>query len=556
MPSVEHLITTSKSVAEIADEFESENIAIPEIQRDVVWKSDQIKSLIDSISSGYPCGSLIYWEPRERDKQLVKLMIRPERQRTTANHTPRYFLLDGQQRVTALASVLLRRDKVRELLTEMQDDLPYVFVNVKTFEFEATTDPAGWRFPWIVFNRLFDGSYRSELGFTALSQDLNGEIQKYVQRIRDYKFPVQIIRDQDYATVGEIFTRVNSAGTQLTGAEIHLARIVPYWKGITREFRNYRQELARKKYDLDLTFLMRAITVVECNVPQIKKLADTISKDRPSRVHLNKTWRAARGSIDRTVRILQHELSLDKSKYVTSKNALMPLVYLLAKVKSAGRLERNAVRFFILAQLSEHYGGSGETTLRRDFRALTDSSQSPKQGLSDLVGGANREARREFRGLKVKPDDVCGLPSKNVLVLLMYILMRQRNATDWGVGKCPGLDEIEPRQVQLHHIFPFDYMSKNKAALQWYLDNGYSASDFRSEVNDIANLTFVSQAKNIEIKENPPSSYLTSETTKEMRWAHFVPENRDLWKTENFPKFLEERRRLLARAMTQLLKRL
>lgn len=79
--------------------------------------------------------------------------------------------------------------------------------------------------------------------------------------------------------------------------------------------------------------------------------------------------RQTRGAIDRTVRILQNELSLDKSKYVTSKNALMPLVYLLAKVRRAGHLERNAVRFFILAQLSEHYGGSGETTLRKDFRA-------------------------------------------------------------------------------------------------------------------------------------------------------------------------------------------
>src|SRR6185437_1095381 len=116
-------------------------------------------------------------------------------------------------------------------------------------------------------------------------------IRSYVQRLRDYQFPVQIIRDQEYPVVGEIFTRINSAGTQLTGAEIHLARIVPHWKGITSELRDYRQELGRKNYDLDLTFLMRAITVIECNVPQIKKLADKISKDRPSRSSLTKTWK-------------------------------------------------------------------------------------------------------------------------------------------------------------------------------------------------------------------------------------------------------------------------
>jgi hypothetical protein len=553
---VEHLITTSKSVAEIAEEFESENIAVPEIQRDVVWKADQIKSLIDSISRGYPCGSLIYWEPREKDKQVVKSMIRPERQAANGDRVPRYFLLDGQQRVTALASVLLKRDRVRELLVEMPDDLPYVFVNVNNREFEATTDPSGYKFPWVGFNKLFDGSYRAEPGFGGLTADKEAELQRYVQRIRDYKFPVQIIRDQKYETVGEIFTRVNSAGTQLTGAEIHLARIVPHWKGITREFRSYRKELTHKRYDLDLTFLMRAITVVECDVPQIKKLADTISKDKPSRRHLDRTWRQARGATDRAIKILQNRIGLDKSKYVTSKNALIPVVYLLAKAKRAGSLERNAVRFFILAQLAEHYGGAGETTLRKDFRALTDSAASPQQGMTELVDVVRKEAKREYRGLQIKAEDVWGLSSKNVLVLLMYILMREQSATDWGSGKRPSLDEIEPRDVQLHHIFPFDYMSKNKTAQQWYVDEGYALRDFRADVNDIANLTFLSRGKNIEIKETPPSTYLKTETTREMRRAHFIPEDPSLWKTENFARFLIQRRALLAQAMTRFLKRL
>jgi hypothetical protein len=151
---------------------------------------------------------------------------------------------------------------------------------------------------------------------------------------------------------------------------------------------------------------------------------------------------------------------------------------------------------------------------------------------------------------------VSGVSSKNVLVLLMYILMRQQNATDWGTGKQPGLDEIEPSNIQLHHICPFDYMTKNKAALKQYLDRGLTPSAFRSDINDIANLTFLSQARNSSIRENPPSSYLKSDTTKVVRRAHFIPENETLWKTENFSKFLVERRLLLAQGMTRLLKQL
>ena len=56
------LISCLKSVADIVNEFQSANVAIPEIQRDVVWDAEQIKSLIDSVSQGYPCGALIYWD--------------------------------------------------------------------------------------------------------------------------------------------------------------------------------------------------------------------------------------------------------------------------------------------------------------------------------------------------------------------------------------------------------------------------------------------------------------------------------------------------------------
>ena len=70
---MENLIGTFKLVSELVDDFECGNVAIPEIQRDVVWKADKIKVLIDSIGEGFPCGVLILWEPRPSDKTLVPL---------------------------------------------------------------------------------------------------------------------------------------------------------------------------------------------------------------------------------------------------------------------------------------------------------------------------------------------------------------------------------------------------------------------------------------------------------------------------------------------------
>src|SRR5262249_57633108 len=140
---------------------------------------------------------------------------------------------------------------------------------------------------------------------------------------------------------------------------------------------------------------------VECSVRESKKFGEKIDKDRPSRRRLDKTWRRARGAIDKTIRILQRDLHLDKSKFVTSKNALIPLVYSLATVNSGRRLEREVKRFFVLSQLAGHYGAGAETALRKDFRALTDSSQRPLNALTDLVDTVDKEARQEYRGLKI-----------------------------------------------------------------------------------------------------------------------------------------------------------
>ena len=141
---MENLISTNMSVSQLIQNFEVGDIAVPEIQRDVVWKPEQIKQLIDSINQGFPCGSLILWEPREKDHSLVRSIMRPERLDTQNGRLPRYFLLDGQQRVTALASVILRKEKLKELLAEIEEEIAFIFINLKRFprEMEATTDIA------------------------------------------------------------------------------------------------------------------------------------------------------------------------------------------------------------------------------------------------------------------------------------------------------------------------------------------------------------------------------------------------------------------------------
>src|SRR5208283_4903471 len=198
-------------------------------------------------------------------------------------------------------------------------------------------------------------------------------------------------------------------------------------------------ELRQRHYDLDFTFLLRALAVIECEVPRIKKLADVVCRDKPSAAHRNKTWRMARGATDKLVRILKSELLLDKSKYFASKNALVPLVYYLAKDSSKHPAIGLVQRFLLLSQLSGHYGSAADTALNKDFRTLTGHSTTVREGLGKLVAYVANEARQEgYRGVRIQPGHIGGVPSKNVLLLLMYIVMRKQGATDWGSGTVKG----------------------------------------------------------------------------------------------------------------------
>jgi len=553
------LPTLQYSVNDLVEQFTDGSLATPEIQRDVVWKPDQVKELILSVFRGYPCGSLIFWEPREKDSNLVRAMIRPERlEDMYKDQLPRYFLLDGQQRITALASVFLPRQKLKEILAEVEEDLPYIFCNLKRFpeDMEATTDPTGYPPFWHPLQEVMtaDIIQREEIR-RGLGENRIKKIQADIIGLRTYPFPVQIIHGKTYKEVAEIFALVNSQGTPLTGAEIHLARLVPRWNGVTKVFRDYRRELKTRNYDLDLSFLMRSITSVECGSAQIAKLTQKVDSEELTKRHLKKSWQQAQRAINKVIATLTAKLELDRSGYFPSKNVLIPLVYYIAKEKSRTQATKQMLRFFLNSQLSERYGSGAEGVFRKDFRILTEDD-TPRRNLEELTKGVIADARQYYRGLKIKPADVSGPPTKNVILMIMYILMCRQQATDWGEGRGVSLNEIEPSKMQIHHIFPFNLMVKDKGGLAYADQKGLKPSQYRAEINDIANMTFLSQATNVRIGDLSPHEYLSQETLKAMRRAHYIPEDKTLWYPSRFGDFLEARRQLIAKAATRLLKQL
>lgn len=114
----------------ILDKVINGEYAIPEFQRDFVWSNRAVVELFDSIIKGYPIGSLILWQPEEeRFRTLDDLEGIGIAKHNNVND--RMYVLDGRQRLTALASVLYPNGTFYNNVYINLDDMQILFVNSK-----------------------------------------------------------------------------------------------------------------------------------------------------------------------------------------------------------------------------------------------------------------------------------------------------------------------------------------------------------------------------------------------------------------------------------------
>jgi hypothetical protein len=77
-------------------------------------------------------------------------------------------------------------------------------------------------------------------------------------------------------------------------------------------------------------------------------------------------------------------------------------------------------------------------------------------------------------------------------------------------------------------------------------------------VNSLANFTFLTQDTNIRVSDRDPAVYLEEFVARNPGAveSHWIPMDRELWKIENYPAFLDARRELLAAAANDFLESL
>lgn len=53
---------TPLTVSDVIKDISNNKYVLPSIQREYVWKSEQIECLFDSLMQDYPIGAFLFWE--------------------------------------------------------------------------------------------------------------------------------------------------------------------------------------------------------------------------------------------------------------------------------------------------------------------------------------------------------------------------------------------------------------------------------------------------------------------------------------------------------------
>lgn len=514
----------------ILSQIDLGSYAMPVFQRGYVWNRDQVRKLMNSLYKGYPIGELLVWNTTT-DPSLS----RGDGPLTPGNVN---LILDGQQRMTSLYGVI--RGVPPKFFDGNANSFTGLYFNVEdeTFEFymaaKMKNNPA-----WISVTDLMKTGASNYMQQRMIEDPQNATfwishmaVLNRLDGIKNMDIHIQTVSgaDKTIDVVVEIFNNVNSGGTKLSKGDLALAKICGEWPEARDEMKRILTKYHVAGYDFTMDWLLRCLTVYLTGQPYFNALGQIPITE--IKAALPKTDLIIGTCLDH----IGSRLGLDHARVLGGVFAIVTMIGYLRysnwKLASSAEWDK-LLYWYVHAFLWGRYAGSTESALAQDLNAINNG-----QGIDGLI----RQLKQTRGSLTIRPEDFWGWSTGARFYPLLYMLTRTTHSRDWGsnlelknslLGKSSTLD--------VHHIFPKDLL--------------YKAGKSKAIVNALANYAFLTKDTNIAISNRPPEEYIPEYKAKcpGAIDTHWVPNDPELWKIENYEIFLEARRKLLAKAANKLL---
>jgi hypothetical protein len=576
--------TSGGTIADALAAIYKKDYVLPAIQREFVWKAEQIERLFDSLMQGYPFGTFLFWkvEPNtatqfqfydfmlhyhERDaarcKELGKLPSHP----VTA-------VLDGQQRLTALNIGLRGSMAVKQRGGWWTNDAAFpkrrLHLNVtaprdpaedgSVFQFkflteaqvERATDEA-W-FPVEAILSLTDGAALHDM-IEDFELDKEGRKLAFgaADRLRtvvhtDPSINFYEEKSQDVERVLNIFVRLNSGGTTLSYSNLLLSIATAQWKKL-----DARAEINGLVTGLNATgrrfaFSQDWVLKAGLMLADIKSVGFKVENFTAANMAtLEKGWPAIDRALRQTVALVD-SFGLS-GQTLRADSALLPIAYYLHHrnapdnyvTHSSFAPDREAIRFWLVRSLLKSSGiwGSGLDVL---LTALRDQIKK-HGGAAFPVKQLGTEMEKRGKSLKFEAaeiDDLLHLPYGDRATLPLLSLL------------FPFVDLRH--EMHIDHVFPISRFTPKKLVKAGFDED--EAEAMAEHANALPNLQLLEGATNKEKLASLPTDWLAKH--KPSKAAHADYCDRHLLGTvpddlEGFDGWFTARRKRMAARLKEIL---
>lgn len=529
----------SKKYQHLFAGIDTGQIKIPKFQRDFVWTKDQTAKLIDSIIKGFPIGTFIFWETNE-ELRHVKEIGNAALPSPPKGHTV-WYVLDGQQRITSLYAVQkgLRatkdgqeidyRDIAIDLTRDPDEDDQVVFT-------EPPTDRT-----FISVNKLLNGSLAD---LVRDYSDFLDKIEIYRSRLTSYDFSAIVISQYPMDIACEVFTRINTGGTELTLFEIMVANTYDEKRNfdLAREYDWLIDNKGAEKDLEDAGFdTIPAVTVLQCiaaHIGQQVRRQDILKLDKSAFID---SWPAVKDGIFSAVDYVRTYLRIPVSRLLPYNTLLVPLTYFFIRNKGqipSPRQHKLLTQYFWWASLAQRFSSGVESKISLDLKRMDDilAEQPPSYRGEEITLAMNDLRWRWFS----TGDAFC----RAILCLYAYFEPKSFEANSLVRIDNSWLKIVN--SVNYHHFFPRRYLERERIP-DW-------------QANSILNITIVDDHLNKRrIGARPPGEYMRefdkrNPELKETMKTHLIDDMKayGVWKND-YATFIERRGQ---RVLEELTKRL
>jgi hypothetical protein len=526
------------TIAAALEKIQRKTYVLPAIQREFVWKPEQIERLFDSLMQGYPFGTFLFWtvKPETSGKFKFYDFVLHYHQRDAA-HCPELpalhdqtvtAVLDGQQRLTAL-NIGLRGSMAMKLpskwwtnpdafpkrtlrlnllapLEPDEDGLVYDFRFLDDAQVQRSEEAFWYNVPdimavsdvtdlndWLVDAGLSGGPFKS--AFRMLTKLYH--VVKTNQLMYYYDEEAQ-----DVERVLNIFIRLNSGGTTLSYSDLLLSIAVAQWRKVDArsEIHSLVDEINRigTGFTLSQDFVLKAGLMLS-DIASVGFKVDNFTQANMEKLEAN--WPQIRAAVVRTVE-LAASFGLN-GQTLRADSALLPIAYYLYHrhapanyaVSNQFAADRETIHFWLIRSLLKASGiwGSGLDTLLTDLRKVVQQKGDVSFPVVDL------EQVMDSRGksLSFSPAEVEDMLSlqygdKRMFALLsmLFPFVNLRN------------------QFHMDHVFPISRFTVAKL-------RKHGVSEDRIEnlarmANELPNLQLLEGTANLEKRDALPANWLSS----------------------------------------------